>query len=177
MRSGLTKREKVLLIIGGSVLVLFVAFNYLIIPAYNAYVEAGIRLSDLEFERLETETKIAGRSGVEAVNERVLARYNELNAVFPENMTSYEADRLITGICNAHDLRPLYLDIGVKAAEPGAAVTWMVMRVSVTAGHAEIQELINTVNNTAYMYISAFNYTVRDGVVAADIDFNVQMLS
>jgi hypothetical protein len=170
----MTKREKILVIIGVTFLILFGAGNYLIIPAYNDYVEKSESVLELRFSKMETEMKLDSKPSVVVVQENMRERYHALAAQFQGRLTSYEIDNLFTGILMQHDIDPISLSFNTVESE--GAVSSELVRVSAVADYWSIQRLINMINNTDYIYISYFNYTVRDGWLAVDIDFNVQML-
>lgn len=172
--TGLTKREKILIIIGVAFLVLFGAGNFLIIPAYNDYVEKSERVVDLRFEKMDIEMKIAGRANDEAIRDRTLERYDNLAASFQNRMSNYDIDKLITGIITDHNLMPINLNI--KDVDYDSTVSKRPVSVSMIADHSSIKNLITTINSTDYIYITMFNYTMKDGALIVDIDFNLLIL-
>lgn len=177
--NNLTKREKLLVTVGLSLVVVFLAFNYLIQPAFNTYTEKTDLYTQLQFDRDLTVNKIAGEQNVMTIYNNTLENYSELAKMYPDEMSNQELDKLITGICLQHNLKPTSLGISSKSSgndEQASAISNVAIRVSVNAGFSDLQRFINTINNTTYIQISNFSYSARDGAVDVDMDFNVQML-
>jgi hypothetical protein len=173
--SGLTKRERILIIVGVTVLVLFGSFNYLIVPAYNSYVDKLERVDDLRILEMETQMKLAQRSGLEGIRDRIREEFNTLAATFQPKMSNYEFDNLVTGIIVRHDLFPMFLSMEIPESE--GAVSTASAKMTASSDYWNIQRLINTINSTSYIYISSFNYSVSEGGLNVDIDFKVQTLN
>lgn len=176
--NSLTKREKLLLTVGLSMAIVYLAFTYLIKPAFDTYTEKTDFYTQLQFDRELTLSKVASEPSVVTIYNNTFEKYTELAKMYPDEMSNQDLDKLITGICLQHNLRPTSLGISAKKSddEQTSALTNVTLKVSVNTGYSDLQRFINTINDTVYIQISNFSYSAKDGAVDVDMDFNVQML-
>lgn len=174
--NGLTKRERILIIVGLSFVVLFLAYTYLISPAVDNYNEKTELYAQLQFDRDSTVNKIASEQNVMTIYDNTLASYNELKQLYPEEMSNQDLDNLITGICLKYNLRPTSLGISGNRDDTETDIINATIKVSVNTNYYDLQRFINTINNTTYIQISMLNYSVNGETLDIDMDINVQML-
>ncbi|MCL1819040.1 MAG: hypothetical protein FWG36_00115 [Oscillospiraceae bacterium] len=171
----LTGREKILISIVIAAGALFLAFNFLIVPAFNNYSDKSEEVEILKTEKALAEDKIATYlSKVENYN-RTREEFDEIKALFPESLTSYELDQLLTELCKRHGLDPTYLDIYSRPPAEGAAMTNATLRVSVSTQYPDITRFVTTINSIDYLQLSSFNYILKEDFITVDMGVNVQM--
>lgn len=183
-----------MIVIGLSVVVLFVSFNYLLVPAYNTYSERFDTYERLSFEKMLAEEKIMSEPATTAIYNRTAGEYEQKSKLVSKELSNLELDRLITGICLNQGLIPTSLSIvpaktappaetdsaGEEPAPPG--IRSADVKVRVNSSYKNLQDLIDEINEISYIYISAFSYKYdakNSGAdnIQADIDFRVLMES
>lgn len=174
--SGLTKRERFLIVFGLSIVILFLAYTYLISPAVDNYNAKTELYAQLQFDRDMAVTKIASEPSVMAIYDKTLESYNELTKLYPDEMSNQDLDNLITGLCLKHNLRPTSLGISGNRDDTESGIINATIKVSVNSDYYDLQRFVSMINNTTYIQISMFNYSVNGATIDADMDINVQML-
>lgn len=119
MNSGLTKREKVLIIIAVSIVVIFVAFKFVFLPVYDKYYETTEKNAQLDTDKQLMELKLLNEKLIKESFKKAQAKHDDSKKHFPEIMTNEELDRLITGLCLENNVIPTLLGMSViKKEEP-----------------------------------------------------------
>ena len=111
MKLELTEKDVFLLKQAVSVLILFLAVRFLVMPQLSRRQELGIRLEELAETRQEMEDSIAS---VPSLKSSATARLEELLAVskpYYDAMENRQVDELLTGLALEMDLFPVSLSI------------------------------------------------------------------
>lgn len=103
------------------VLILFLAFNYLIMPAITRYQDNVATEDALTLQLEEMQNTISLKPTVESTIEVQETTLNELNEGFYDLMANQEIDELMTGLVLEHDLFPVYLSIGDRRQSTAGA--------------------------------------------------------
>lgn len=118
MEKGLTKREKVLIIIAASILVIFVSFKFVFQPVYNKYYTTTEKNSQLDTDKQLMEIKLMNEAAIKAGFNRAQISHDESKKYFPEVLTNEQLDRLITGICLKNNVKPTLLGMSIIKRDP-----------------------------------------------------------
>lgn len=176
MKTALTNREKALLFIAAIVGVVFLAFNFLIMPTYDLYTGMLDEYDALTAEKMLLEIKLQNEESTRTGHDNAENAYNEAVRPYPAVMPNEEVDRILTGICLKNNLAPVMLGLsdakafgtdeknGSSNPEDGEAQNPPVF-VVVTANmvligdYDSLKNLINTVDSMSYIRISRVSYS------------------
>lgn len=115
MKTGLNKREKIM-ILGAAIFVLiFLSFNYMIIPLNKQYIQKTEEYDSLDMERELVESKFNNEALTYVGHQRGEEAFNEIKKDYPFVMPNEQLDSILTKICLDNRLTPVTL--GISDAE------------------------------------------------------------
>jgi len=98
MKQGLTKREKLLLLILGLLALIYLAFQFGFRPLYESYDRSRIERDRLQAERLELEMKILNLQTLLEENRIANEDYARITEDYPELVPNEEVDTVLTNL-------------------------------------------------------------------------------
>ena len=193
-KKGLTKREKImvlLLIIIGS-LALMVAF--VILPLYNQLNDKNDEYGALELEKSQIEVKLATETVARVNHTSLLMKLNRSSERFLNPSLSNEIGRMLTGLCETYGLQPVSQqlsapkDFTTVEIKPGAEKTesdsvFLIVSAAMTVkgSYEDLKNLLDAVERIEYFRISRVSFSANAAVPEAGFDrislfFEVTML-
>ena len=120
MNQELSKREKILIFIAVIVVLVFVAFQFFIMPVYSKYTAKSDEYYNLSYEKEQLDMKIQSEELTRNNYIDLEKDFMEIKESYPAVMSNEELDRMITGLCLENKLNPVMLEISVEeTAEEG----------------------------------------------------------
>jgi|GEM_PF-2213548 len=114
MNQGLSKREKILIFIAVIVVLVFVAFQFLIMPSYNRYTAKLDEYNNLDYEKELLDMKFQSEELTRNNYIDFEQDFMEIKERYPAVMSNEELDRMMTGLCLENKLNPVMLEISVE---------------------------------------------------------------
>jgi len=175
MKTGLSKRERILIIGLAVVLVAYLAVQFGVRPLLDRYdivQKEFFRLSD---ERDAYERNIASETLILDGNKKAREDYEELKKKFPALMPNEEIDHILTGLCIKYGLRPIMLYISDPAplqtekgessdgADDGSLAVFMKVTatMNVNSSFSALEDLVTAVEKIEYIRIIFENYSAK----------------
>ena len=197
MKQGLSKREKILILVAVVVVLIYGAFQFGITPVYNKYSEKQLKYEDLSYEKKLLDEKLKNRYDIRENYTNSEENFIEIKEQYPNIMSNEEIDRVLTGICLQNKLNPTLLGIsdgtasgktlGQQASkkeetQKTSFFTVVTATMNLRGDYASLKGLINTVNEIAYIRISRVSFSFdREGTGASasniSVFFEVTMLN
>jgi hypothetical protein len=190
-KNSLSKREKRLLIFLAAVSVIAIAVVYGITPLYNRLDEKTKEYHALELEKIRIEALIATEQAIRDNRDAGAARHGGLRAQFLSESLSNEIGRILTGLCEEHNLQPIdqklsaakdfTLKKGERATDTGDSAFLIVSAVmTVKGGYSDVKGLLEAVGERGYLRISRLALggggDIAAGPGRVTISFEVAML-
>lgn len=193
-KQGLTKREKTLLMMLACIGLLYVAFQFVFMPAYNQYNDKTEELQNLQNKEMEVRTTLATEENTKASHEKALGDYSDLKGMYPAILTTEAVGRLLNGLCVDNGLEylnqklsdPVVLTIPKKDAdgkvtsEEKTAFSVVTATMTVNGNYTTLKSLLEAIEKLDYIRISrlSFNKGQFDEVwEKISITFEVTMLN
>lgn len=111
MKTGFTKREKIM-IMGASIFILvFLSFQYVIKPLNNQYIEKSEEYENLDVEKTLLDVALGNETAAYSNHENAEKTFNEIKTRYPLLMPNEKLDRILTEICLDNKLTPVTLGI------------------------------------------------------------------
>jgi len=174
-KKSISKREKVLLVFLAFLSLTVGGVVYLILPMYQNLEDARDELTRLENEQIHQTMLLASEAGIRAANEAAHASFYEVTEYFLLETHAGEIGRMMIALANRHNLTSL----DQRLFEPvisGDIVT-VEVTMSLQGSYADLQRLLDAVENTAYLRISrlAFNISSDNPSWLNNISINIEV--
>ena len=176
-KTGLNKREKILIIAAAALAIAVLGFQFVIIPLNTAIAEKRETYMQLDMEALELKDRLAREALTVQSFERAEAAVEELSGTYPERLPNEEIDRRMTRLCMASGLNPQALQIGAPAVVkvPGktgerneeTSFCAVPISMSLSGDFRALRYLIDEVNGMENLKISKFTFNVSSGNATA----------
>ena len=166
-KKGLSKREKRLLM----VMVVFGLFAvmviYVIIPFYNELEDKSALYMDLEYEKIQIEMALAGEQRIANTHKDAFDEYNRASRRFLSESLSNEVGRMLTALCEDHELQPLSLNLsaprihttGMEAVNDPDSVFLITSAIMTVRGeYDDIKGLLDTVGKSEYIKVGRLSF-------------------
>ena len=114
MNQGLSKRERILIFIAAIVVLVFVAFQFFIMPAYNKYTAKLDEYDNLSYEKELLDMEFRSEELTRNNYIDFEKEFIEIKERYPVVMSNEELDRMMTGLCLENKLNPVMLEISVE---------------------------------------------------------------
>jgi len=204
MKTGITKREKILLFGAGLVLILYLSIQFAILPLSNAYntgIEERDRLrSERDAHDMEASMLPNLRTRSTETRERFYSFTSGYSIIVPNELT----DQRLTSLCNANNMRITSLRFAPRMVAPPTPLqyddegnlieeeeedetdyypvfTYVTAFMNLTGTYSSLLNLIDEVIATEYIRLTSVSYTrnVQESIEASTISltFEVTYLS
>jgi len=194
MKTGLKKREKILVFIAVVVGLISLTSTYVISPMYSLYGEKQAEYDRLTHEQFQLETKFANEAVYRQSNDDARSGFDKITRRYPQIMPNDEIDNLLTGLCLRNDLKPTSLRLSDAAAytvqgepdtEEGLVPAFSTVSADMTlqGSYDSLISLIGAVARYDYIRITGVRYTqpriLREIIDIPDIavSFEVTMMN
>jgi len=202
MNQELSKREKILIFIAVIVVLVFVAFQFFIMPVYSKYTAKSDEYDNLSYEKEQLDMKIRSEELTRNNYIDLENDFMEIKESYPAVMSNEELDRMMTGLCLENKLNPVKLEISVEeTAEEGTeaqtesageetdstedetdsaeeqAVPFVVATVKMNLGgdYNSMKGLIDTVEGKDYIQITQISYA-KEKDTSTPSDSNISVI-
>jgi Tfp pilus assembly protein PilO len=178
MKTGLKKREKVLLFAAFVVGLVTLTSTYVISPMSDQLAEKRERRENLTFERMQLDIKIASEEVYRQTNTGAYEAYTEIASRYPQFMPNNEIDKILTGLTMRQSFMPISLSLSDTARNTwGPAFSTVTASMTLHGGYESLISLINAVEKIDYIRITNVRYSVRDEGHAIGVAFEVTMMN
>jgi hypothetical protein len=123
LKSGLSKREKIMLFVVGIIVVLYLSIQFAILPLSSRYSEGLAERSRLSDEKVAHEMEAATIPSLRERNAEAYARFGELTSGYPTIIENEEIDFMLTTLSNKNNLSPISLWITPRPTPPPPPVS------------------------------------------------------
>jgi len=191
-KKGLSKREKLMLLIMVVIGLFAIMVMFVIIPFYEQLSAKTKALSDLEFTKAQIDTTLASEHGIRENYNAVLQQHDMNSARFLNEALSNDIGRMLTVLCENHSLQPIDqklsapVDFVIKreGGEESAenSLFLIVSAVMTVRGeYDDLKSLLDTVEGIDYIRISRTSfsrntYNPESGLDRITVYFEVTML-
>lgn len=192
MKTGLSKREKYLVIAAAAVVLIYIGIQFGIIPAYNYYQDGLETLDVVSTEKTLMDMKLANEASTRSGYENAVSKFEDITERYPAVMPNEKVDRILTGLCLESGLSPVMLGIDVSTApaqaeaggdeeETTEAFRVVTATMNLSGSYDNLKRLINAVERIEYIRFTRVSYTEnvendRAGVSNISVLFEVTML-
>ena len=174
MKTGLTKREKILLFGAGLVLILYLSIQFAIIPLSNTYRTATEERDRLRHERDTHDMEARMLPDLRIRSTETRERFYELTSGYPTIVENEEIDFKLTTLSNRHNLSPVSLRITPQPPPPPApepedgedvyipdlpTFTKSTVQMNVVGSYASLMRLLDEVSSIEYIRLTDVNYS------------------
>jgi len=172
-KKGLTKREKVMLLLLLVVGLFAIMVMYVIIPLYNSLEEKRAELINLQLEQSRVQAVMASEGNIGNNRNDVVNRFEfESNRYLPDSHSS-EIGRMLNQLCQRYDLRwvdqvindpkPFVMQNSENSAEDSIfLITSATM--TTTGDFQRLKALLDAVEKIDYIRISSVSYVWNDDI-------------
>ncbi len=125
MQKGLSKREKILIMISGVMLVVYVFAKFLIIPSYERLGEAQDKNAQLVMEQESVRLEVQRMPQLKQDIDSLMSRISEEDVKYGDNSKLMNLDEQMTNLLLKNNLTPVSLKIGkpiLMAAGPDSVL-------------------------------------------------------
>jgi len=170
-KTGLTRREKLLLLIAVPVAVLALMVQFVYLPLSKQLTERRDVYDALSMEKARIETTLATEASIRSKRDAALKTFDGISVKFPYTSSSTEIGRMLTSLCESHNLAPteqrLSDPVDFTAVIPeGSSAESVFSTVSavMTVGgdYSNLKKLLDTVEKTDYLRVSRVSFGRRD---------------
>jgi len=175
MKSGLSNREKILLLGLAVVVIVYLTVQFAIVPLYDSHEESREELYRLSAERDTYERNISNETLILDGNKDAREKYTEVKKRFPPLMPNEEIDYILTGLCIENGLRPIMLRIsdpiplsetaqhaeGTDEANAVPVFMKVTATMNVNGSFIALEDLVAAVGPIEYMRVTVINYATR----------------
>jgi len=162
MKQGLTKREKLMLLIAGLLLLMYFAFQFGFVPLYNSYQEAVIERDRLHSERLALELSILNLNSIIEANKAANNEFDEITKDYPLLIPNEEIDSLLTNLILSSGLSPRTLNIFTAPADADSILFTIInVSMSVEGSYVSLLRLLDEVAKIPNISISTMSFSER----------------
>jgi hypothetical protein len=177
---GLSIREKRLLIFLGAFAFTAVMVMFVIVPWFNQLdSERGI-LRALETEKTRVDVLLASEQNLLYSYDAAVSQYNEIKSRFVSESHISEVGRMLTRICQEHNLSPIDQRLsGPVAFSEGNMILVVSAAMSVLGTYEDLKNLLDTIEQTEYLRVSRMSFAVRGEMTSAErisLSFEVIMI-
>ena len=178
-RKGFSKREKRLLFFLAIFAFTAIMVVFAILPFNNRLHDERQNLASIEMEQTRIQNLLASEPSIIENHENAIMAHEELLERFLPEMHISDVGRLLTRICEEHDLEPIDQRLANPSAFGGnddSAILTMNATMTVRGTYNNLKSLIDTIEQTEYMRISDVAFVVaestRVGVVVIGDDYS-----
>jgi hypothetical protein len=170
-KTGLTKREKMLLmimVVGGLAVVMVM---YVIMPQYNRLIDQNTLRDNLLMERMRVEMVLATEASLREGHAEAQDEYELLRMLYLEESHLSMVGRLLTDLCNTHWLEPIeqrlspmaaFTETGTRADDAVFSIVTAIMTVNGTYGN--LKNMLDTVEKTEFIRVTRIYLSRREGI-------------
>jgi len=167
-KQGLSKREKMLLLVVGSVGLLAVMVQFVFLPMSNQLSAKRDTYDSLLMEKARIETSLATEANIRAKRDAALAAYHAISARFPYDSSSTVVGQLLTALCESHGLTPsdqklsapaVFSPDGVLRTAGDPAFTTVSVTMTVLGAYDDLKDVLDAVEQTDYLRISRVSFS------------------
>jgi len=173
MKTGMTKREKIMLFTVGSIAIIYLAIQFLIIPLSTRYSEGLSERGRLNDEKAAHEIEVATLPLLRERQAEAYTNFDELTAGYPVIVENEEIDQMLTTLSIRNVLRPTSLRITPRPAlapapepedgEEGYTpslpeFTKATVQMTVVGHYNSMLRLLNDVSNKEYMRLTNLSF-------------------
>jgi len=184
MKTGLKKREKILLFTAFVVGVVSLTVTYVIMPMYATLGRQQELHDTLRTERMQLELKFSNEELYLQANADAHLAYADIERRYPAVMPNNEIDNILTGLCMDYHLRPTSLSLSDAARKTEwPAFSAVTASMALNGTYESLLSLIDEVRRHDYIRITSVRFSqpreVRQGIdiPTIGITFEVTMLN
>ncbi len=189
MKSGLSKREKLLILIVAVILILFVGLQFVIAPLYNNFIAKTNELSELRTEKEMLDNKLANEATARAKHETALKDYEDIKLIYKTALANEDMDHLLTGLCLESGLSPMTLGISDSkpltpitndkqaGSEVIAAFSATEATMTLNGSYNSVKTLITKVEGMESLRITRLSLSNKDENGGISVGFKLTMLN
>jgi len=180
MKTGITKREKILLFGAGLVLILYLSIQFAIIPLSNAYNTALDQRDQLRTERDAHDMEASVLPGLRNRSTETRERFYELTSGYPMLVPNELTDQRLTSLCGENNMRIVSLRFSPRPVVPPTPpqyddegniieededthyypiFTYVTAFMNVTGNYSSLMNLIDEVVETTYIRLTSASFT------------------
>jgi len=189
MKPGLSKREKVLLFSLGLVALVYLSFQFVILPLATRYTEANGERERLTGEKFAHESAVATLPSLRDRNTEVHARFEQLTGGYPVLVENELIDnRMLTPLCINNNMSIVSLRFAPRPAPPAPVIMYddegnqiesepppppvfakVTVFINATGSHASLINLIDEVDSIEYIRLTNVSYSENSLDAAANM--------
>jgi len=163
---GLSRRERRLILIGLAVVVFALITIYVYIPLYNNLIDKMSEYQELELDKQWIEASVASEDDILESYKAALKEYATESAKYISRSLSNEIGRLLTELCERHDLAPVSQQLFSPKEfviddddDPEESVFVTVTALMTVRGsYSSLKTLFSTVERADYLRIARVSY-------------------
>jgi len=189
-KKGLTKREKVLLLVLIFMATFALMVVYVIIPLYNHLEDLRTEHNLLQIEQTRVEALIANENNLRDGRNQAVDQHKSDSARFLDESHASEIGRMLTVLCETHGLNPLSQvlndpkDFKIDEdddSDRDTVFTILTANMVLDGNYQDLLRLLDTVEEIDYLRISnmAYIWDIRNEFTGLDritINFEVTMV-
>jgi len=164
MKQGLTKREKLFLLIAGLLLLMYLAFQFGFVPLYNKYSELKAERDLLNAQRVELELKILNLQSIEEANNIANDEFAEITKDYPLLITNEEIDTVLTNLILSTGMSITSVRFFTPPSDDDSVLFTIVgATMSVQGSYVSLLQLLDEVETIPNMSITTMTFSESRG--------------
>jgi len=169
MKQGLSKREKIMLLVLGLLALLYVAWQFAFVPLYDNYTEAKMERDRLRLEREILELKILRLTSIEEANKLANDEYADITKDYPLLISNDEIDTLLTNLVLGvgMDIRSIRIFPAPSDAD-SVLFTIMGVTMSLEGSYTMLLHLLDEVEVIPNISITTMSFSENRNTAADD---------
>jgi len=193
-KKGLSKREKVLIMVMVVFGVTALMIVFVIIPLYNQYNDKTSEYGALQDEKIIIDSKLATEAAIKDEHASIIMRHRADSIRYLNTSLSNEIGRMLTSLCESRGLQPISQQLSVpreftkverrpgeQATENGSAFLVVTAVMAVNGEYKDLKNLLDAVEDTEYLRISRVSFSKNMQSLESSLDrisvtFEVTML-
>ena len=164
MKQGLTKREKLLLLVLGLLALIYLAFQFGFRPLYESYSNSRLERDRLQAERLELEMKILNLQTLIDENKIANDDYIRITEDYPEVVPNEEVDTVLTNLVLGVGMSIRSVRFFTPPSDANAILFTIVGATMTTEGsYTSLMTLLDEVEKIPNISIVSMSFSERRG--------------
>jgi len=179
MKTGLSKREKIMLFVLGMIALVALSIQFVIIPLANSYSDAVEERERLRGEKALHELEVANLPALRNQNSQAHGRFESITSGYPELVPNELIDsRWLTPLSSKYSMNIMSLRFArrdpprlttvietdsegntVETTVPAQVFTKINASMNVTGNYYSLLNLINEMHTTEFMRLTSVNYS------------------
>jgi len=170
MKQGLTKREKLLLLILGLLALIYLAFQFGFMPLYNSYDRARVERDRLQAEKLELEMKILNLQDILEDNRIANEDYDRITQDYPELVPNEEVDTILTNLILGLGMNIRSVRFFTPPSNADSVLFTVVgASMSLEGSYSSLMQLLDEVERTPNLSVVSMSFSGRRGGTGDEI--------